>query len=202
MALGASEFAYLRQLVREQAAIVLEADQEYLAQTRLAGLARSEGFVDVDELVAHLRGQPPGSLHQKAIEVMATHETTFFRDVQPFEALRTKILPDLFERRAEERRLNVWCAACSSGQEPYSLLMLLHEHFPLMADWSIRVLASDLSREMLARAALGQYSRFEVTRGLPPHLLRTYFRPVGAEWQIRADLRKSLELIQINLAQP
>ena len=133
------------------------------------------------------------------MEALANNETSFFRDVHPFETLKQWILPELARRRAAEARLHIWCAACSSGQEPYSVAMLLREHFPALRDWQVRILGSDLSSEMLQRARGGRYSQLDVHRGVSARLLAKYFQKVGAEWQITEDIRRMVEFRPINL---
>src|SRR5262249_43023633 len=152
-----------------------EADKVYLVETRLLPLTRRYGCASVEELVLRVRGRRNEKLLTELVEAMAINETFFFRDGHPFEALRRTVLPELMRRRAEGRRLNIWSAACSSGQEAYSLALLLRHHFPGLSGWSIRLLGSDLSAVMLARARQGRYSDLEVSRGLPPELLETYF---------------------------
>ena len=201
MTMTASEFDYIRRLVLEQSAIVLEEDKQYLAESRLLPLARREGFDSIASMVAWLEAKKFDGLHRKVAEAMTTNETSFFRDFHPFEALRKSILPELMTRRACCKELNFWSAGCSSGQEPYSLAILLQEHFPSLADWSIRIIATELSTEMLARAREGRYSQLEVNRGLPASLLVKYFRKNGTDWQIREDLRRRVEFQVMNLAE-
>ena len=201
MAITASEFDYIRRLVLDQSAIVLEEDKQYLAESRLLPLARREGFDSLASLVACLRTKIFDGLHRKVVEAMTTNETSFFRDFHPFEALRKSILPELMTKRAYSKELNFWSAACASGQEPYSLAVLLQEHFPSLAGWKIRIIATDLSAEMLARAREGRYSQLEVNRGLPASLLVKYFRQHGSDWQIREDLRRRVEFQIVNLAE-
>jgi chemotaxis protein methyltransferase CheR len=202
MPLSPADFEYLSALVREGSAIVLEEQKAYLFEARLAPLARREGFDSLEALVRHLRGARADGLHRKVVESMTTNETSFFRDVHPFEALRQAVLPELLRRRAAERRLRVWCAACATGQEPYSVALLLREHFPELAGWDVRVLATDLSEEVLGRARLGRYSQAEVNRGLPARLLVKYFAKEGLEWQLREEVRRQVEFRQLNLAGP
>jgi len=199
MTLTVVEFDYLRKLVREQSAIVLEPGKEYLIEARLASLARQEGVGSLQDLVGRLRAERSGPLHARVVEAMTTNETLFFRDPQVWEALRTTVIPDLLERRRAERRLNVWSAACSSGQEPYSLAMVLREHFPATAGWNVRILGTDLSTAMLARARQGRFSQLEVNRGLPAALLVKYFTKQGMHWDAKEDLRRSVEFRQLNL---
>jgi chemotaxis protein methyltransferase CheR len=196
----ASEFDFVRRLVYARAAIVLEPGKEYLAESRLLPVARELGFGTLHELIGRLQSARPNGLHQKVVEAMTTNETSFFRDIHPFEALQSSVVPEMMVRRAAERRLHIWSAASSSGQEPYSIAMLLREHFPSLSSWSVRLVASDISREILDRARDGCYSQLEVNRGLPSSLLIKYFERQGPHWRIRADLRQMIEFREINLA--
>jgi len=202
MAITRPDFEFIRDLVRVKAGIVLDPGKEYLVESRLAPLARKEGFRSLSELVAGLRCRSANGLHYKVVEAMTTNETTFFRDHQPFELLRTKVLPEVVARRGAGRNISIWCAASSSGQEPYSIAMLLREHFSFLATWRVDFIASDISQEMLARTRQGRYSQLEVNRGLPAAYLVKYFRKEAGEWQVRDDLRQMLSLREINLAEP
>jgi chemotaxis protein methyltransferase CheR len=195
-------FNYVRQLVRDRAAIVLEDGKQYLVANRLSLLARREGMESAQEVIDRLRAAPDGALQRKVIEAMATTETLFFRDGRPYEALRNTILPELQRARGTERKLQIWSGACSSGQEPYSVGMLVREHFPIFASWDLRIIATDISTEMLARSRAGRYSQLEVSRGLPNAFLAKYFEKIESEWQIRSDLRKMVEFRELNLAGP
>jgi chemotaxis protein methyltransferase CheR len=199
--LSKTDFEYVKNLVLKHTAIVLEAGKEYLVESRLTPLARQEGFASFEELIAQMRAQPSSGLHWKMVEAMTTNETSFFRDVHPFEALKKAILPELVTKRASERSLHIWCAASSSGQEPYTVAMLLREYFPVLASWTLRFVASDISTEMLARSREGRYSQLEVNRGLPATLLVKYFQKQGTEWQIKEELRRMIEFQQVNLAE-
>src|SRR5688572_31982956 len=151
MTIDDHDFNYVRQLVRERAAIVLEEGKQYLVDNRLSLLARREGLTSASEVIVRLRAAPGGPLQRKVIEAMTTTETLFFRDGKPYEAMRNTIFPELQRLRAAERKLQIWSCACSSGQEPYSVSMLLREHLPALATWNVRLIATDLSTEMLAR---------------------------------------------------
>lgn len=202
MPLSATEFDYVRTLLRHHSAIVLDADKGYWAETSLLPLARKEGCATVNELVARLSRTPENGLHKKAVEAMAVHETSFFRDLHPFEALRREVIPEAMRRRERERQIDIWCAACSSGQEPYSVAILLREHFPILRGWKVRIIASDLSEAVLERARLGVYSQLEVNRGLPAGLLVKYFTRQGLDWRVSEDIRRMVEFRQINLVHP
>ena len=200
MTIDASGFNFVRQLLRERAAIVLDDGKQYLVDNRLSQLARREGLASAQDVIDRLRAQPGGPLQRKVIEAMTTTETLFFRDGKPYEALRNAIVPELIRLRAGERKLTIWSCACSSGQEPYSVGMLLREHFTALAAWDVRVVATDISTEMLARSRAGRYSQLEVNRGLPIGYLTKYFDKVGLDWQIRDELRKMIEFRELNLA--
>jgi chemotaxis protein methyltransferase CheR len=196
------DFDYIRRLVLERSAVVLDAGKEYLVDCRLTPIVRRLNLNSISELVARLRSQPFNGMHVEVVEAMVTTETSFFRDLQPFEALRKSVIPELIRLRQNEKRLNIWCAATSSGQEPYSVAMLLKEHFPALAEWKLLLLASDLSGEMLSRAREGRYSQLEVNRGLPAALLIKYFEQQGLDWRISPALREMIKFESVNLAKP
>jgi chemotaxis protein methyltransferase CheR len=202
MSLSQASFDFVRALVRERSAQVLEDDKAYLVETRLLPVARRHGFTTIDALVQRLQGRRNEMVVADLVEAMTINETFFFRDGRPFEVLRQTVLPELIQRRAGVRFLNVWSAACSSGQEVYSIAILLRHHFPSLAQWTVRLLASDLSGAMLTRARQGWYSELEISRGLQPELLQAYFRKQGDGWQVRDDLRQMVEFRPINLSGP
>ncbi|BAY36264.1 CheR methyltransferase, SAM binding domain protein [Nostoc sp. NIES-2111] len=199
MGISSSDFDYIRQLIYTHSAVVLDSDKTYLAELYLQSIAESAGFRTISSLIAYLRNQPFNHLHTQTIEALVTNETSFFRDKAPFEALRKYVLPELMQRRRIERSLNIWCAACSNGQEPYSIAILIREHFPLLADWSIKIIASDFSSKVLNRARQGRYNQLEIRRGLSQQLQVKYFAPVDNEWQIHDKIRQMVEFQQINL---
>jgi len=202
MGLSDGDFQTVRCLVKQHAALVLEPGKAYLVESRLLPLAQREDFESVEALVACVRATPFGPLHEKVVDAMTSNETSFFRDLHPFEALRTAILPELIRRRDGVRKLQLWCGASSSGQEPYTIAMVLREHFPQLRGWTVALLATDLSEEMLARARKGRFSQLEVNRGLPAPLLVKYFTRQGAEWQIKDELREMVEFRALNLVKP
>lgn len=201
MPLTRIEFDYLRQLVRERSAIVLDDSKEYLVEMRLMSLARLEGHESVDELSRFLRGKPFGPLHAQVVDAMTTNETSFFRDLHPFETFRKELVPEALKRNEASRSLNIWCAACSSGQEPYTLAMILRDAFPqLRSGWRLTLMAGDLSQEMLRRARQGLFSQLEVNRGLPAPMLVKYFQKDGASWQMKDEIRSMIQFHELNLA--
>jgi chemotaxis protein methyltransferase CheR len=195
------DFDFIRRLLQDQCAIVLEPGKQYLVETRLAPLLRERNLASIGELILQLRSQPANGLRRQVIEAMVTSESSFFRDHHPFEALRKVVIPDLIGRRRSERRLNIWCAASAHGQEPYSVAMLVREHFPELASWRLSLIASDISREVLARARDGRYNQIEVNRGLPASLLVRYFEQKGTTWVLAPVIRDMVEFQEINLAQ-
>ncbi len=201
MSLSLNDFDFVRTTVLNASAIVLESDKHYLVETRLMGLARRENFPSISALVDKLRNNGDGTLKRKVIDAMTTNETSFFRDIHPFEVLRKHVIPEAISRRAGERHLRIWSAACSSGQEPYGIAMVLREHFPTLKDWRITLLATDLSSDILDKAREGRYSQLEVNRGLPAMLLVKYFRKQGSEWFVSDDLKKMIEFRQLNLVE-
>jgi chemotaxis protein methyltransferase CheR len=197
--MNTADFDYIRKFVREESAIVLEPGKEYLVESRLQTLARKENFASIDALISKLRVGPTNGLHRKVVDAMTTNETSFFRDIHPFESLRKSILPELMARRASQRQLHLWCGAASTGQEIYSVLMLISEHFPELLKWDFKFIATDLCGEVLARAKSGRFNQLEVNRGLPATLLVKYFSRHGGEWEIREDLRRLVEFREMNL---
>ena len=202
MALDPADFAYISAFIRESSAIILESGKEYLVDSRLMPIVREEGLASIAALVVQLRKRPLNGLHARVVEAMTTNETSFFRDVAPFDGVRLRILPDLITRRTAERRLRIWCAAASSGQEPYSLAMLILEHFPVLANWDVKIVATDISRNILQRCKTGRYSQFEVNRGLPAPMLVKYFEHAGKEWSIKESVRKLVQFEEMNLIRP
>jgi chemotaxis protein methyltransferase CheR len=193
------EFEYVCRLVRDRSGIVLETGKEYLVDSRLTPVARQCDLASVSELVGRLRANPDNGLAARVVEAMVTTETMFFRDVVPFETLRTVVLPELVQRRQAERRLSVWFAACSTGQEPYSFALMVREHFPELAGWRLDLLATDLSAEVLGRARAGRYNQIEVNRGLPAATMVKYFRQHGMTWELCEDVRRMVEFRELNL---
>jgi chemotaxis protein methyltransferase CheR len=196
--LSGPDFEFVTQLLLTKAAIKLNSTQEYLVRSRLEPLAKERGLPDLSALVEQLRREPYGELHTKVVEAMTTNETTFFRDVHPFDTLKTVIIPELLKRKVD-RTLRVWSAACSTGQEPYSLAMLLSEQ-PALSGWRIHILGTDLARHALAKAESGIYTPLEVGRGLPARSLAQHFDRAGTSFQVKPQLRALIEWRQMNLA--
>jgi chemotaxis protein methyltransferase CheR len=200
MSMSATDLAFVANLVRRESSIVLGPDKEYLIEARLLPLARETGAANVAELVSRFQRSPDPLVRQRVVEALTTNETSWFRDREPFKALTEAVVPDLVRARAASRRLRVWSAACSSGQEPYSLAIELRCSLP--AGWGYEILATDISTEMLARARKGEYSQVEVNRGLPAQLLLEHFERTGAFWRIAPTLQRAVTFQQLNLAGP
>lgn len=192
-----SDIDFVRRLVLERTAIALDDSKGYLVETRLAPLAQSEGDGSLSSLVRRLRGPRDPRLERLVIESLTTHETLFFRDIHPFEALRTMILPPLIARG----EVRIWCAACSSGQEPYSIAMLVRELAPDLADGQVSILATDVSRAILQRARDGVFCPLEVGRGLPASRLLKHFVRDGQSWRVKPEVRRMVEFRELNLAE-
>jgi len=193
---------YVRDLIRTRSAIVLEPEKAYLVHSRLEPVAKGEGFSSLAELVTKLRMAPYGVLHKKVVEAMTTNETSFFRDLTPFQALREQLLPEIIARKGGSKRLNIWCGASSSGQEPYSIMFTILEYFPEMKDWHIQFTATDLSEGMLAKCREGKYSQLEVNRGLPVTHLTHFFSKKGMGWQVNEEIRRRIDFQPMNLIGP
>lgn len=197
-----ADLDYIRNLIREHSAIVVDDTKSYLITTRLAPVMKRHGLASLGDLVHRLRTSALGGLRDEVVDAMTTNETLWFRDTHPFEALRAGVLPEIIQRRAAENELTIWSAACSSGQEPYTIALLIREHFPALTNWRVRIMATDLSGEMLGRAAAGRYSQTEMNRGMPAALLVKYFQRMGAEWQVIDAIRSMVEFRTLNLARP
>ncbi len=194
-----ADYEYLRNLLRQRSGLVLLADKQYLLESRLLPITRKIGAAGLGELVQHLKTSPEEALIVEIVEAMTTNESFFFRDKLPFDHFRDLVIPKLLEARERERRIRIWCAAASTGQEPYSLAMCLSEMGSRLAGWQIEILATDLSTDVLERARSGLYTHFEVQRGLPIQLLIKYFTPLGDRWQIAPQIRCMVDYQPLNL---
>jgi chemotaxis protein methyltransferase CheR len=199
MACSETDYAYLREVVRMQTSNTIDPSRNSLFDVRLRPIARLAGASSVEGLVAILREERPANLYRAVAEAMTINETSFFRDVKPFEALRDVILPRLIEQRRTERRLRIWSAASSTGQETYSLAMTIVESFPLLADWEVKIVGTDISRQVVEYARRGRYRRLEVNRGLPARMLLKYFTRDDEEWEISSRIRAMCEFECVNL---
>lgn len=193
------DFIFFCKMVGERSGLVLGPEKAYLVRGRLESVARAEGFADVPALLAAIRKGAPDRLHQRCVDALATHESSFFRDAAPFEVLKSDVLPALLERRDSARRIRIWCAACSSGQEPFSVAMLIQELAALKGARDVEILATDFSEPILAKAREGLYSDFEVRRGLSPERLQRWFHREGDAWRIDDKLRRMVTFKSHNL---
>jgi len=199
--LGPASFTWLAEFLKARSGLVLGEDKGYLLQGRLAAIARQEGCAGLEALVARLQGAPNGLLAAAVVEAMTTNESFFFRDGTPFEHFR-EALPRLCAARPPGAPLRIWSAACSTGQEAYSLAMLLTEAKAVLAGRPVEILGTDLSQEVVARAREGLYTQFEVQRGLPVAQLVKHFRKEGPNWRISAALRAMVRWRSCNLLDP
>ena len=194
------DYEYLRKILKERSGLDLAADKQYLVESRLIPLARKAGLPGIGDLVQKMKNGAE-ALTVDVVEAMTTNETFFFRDKVPFDHLRETMIPALLQARASRRSLRIWCAAGSTGQEPYSIAMCLKEYGSALAGWRTEIIATDLSKEVLEKSKAGLYSQFEVQRGLPIQLLVKYFKQVGELWQLNADIRAMVQHRQLNLLQ-
>jgi chemotaxis protein methyltransferase CheR len=192
------DYEYLRKLLKDQSGLDLSADKQYLIESRLLPLARKSGVPGISELVQKMKAGS-AALVTQVVEAMTTNETFFFRDKVPFDHFRQLIMPEILKARASRKSVRIWCAAGSTGQEPYSLAMCLKEMGAALAGWRTEIIATDLSQEVLEKSKAGIYSQFEVQRGLPIQMLVKYFKQTGEFWQINADIRAMVQHRQLNL---
>ncbi|MCB1189227.1 MAG: protein-glutamate O-methyltransferase CheR [Leptospiraceae bacterium] len=202
MEVNSSNFEYVSKLVKEHSSIVLESGKEYLVNSRLYELAKDSGFKGLNDFIADIRNKPFNSIHKKIIELMTTNETSFFRDFYPFETLKNDIIPEMLERKKSDKTIRIWSAACSTGQEPYSIAMILRDAIPDVDSWRIVINATDLSTTILEYAKRGVYKQVEVNRGLPVAYILKYFEQIGTEWKLKDEIRKMVVFEEINLNKP
>jgi chemotaxis protein methyltransferase CheR len=193
------DYGYLRELVFGLSQNVLDPSRDYLFETRLSRLLRNQGIAHLEELVQQLKVRKDPALERSVAEAMTINETSFFRDSRPFELLRTDLLPKLIEARRHVGSLRFWSAACSSGQEAYSLAMAMQEHFPMLVGWNIRIEGTDICAEVVERAKAGRYHRIEINRGLPARFVVRYFDHTGEDWVVKPEVRKMCNFRQANL---
>jgi len=201
MTLTATSFDWVRALVHKESAIVLQPGKEYLVEARLLPIARKLGIADVSSFVESVRNRPDAESTRSIVEALTTNETSWFRDGDPFSALTSTVLPALVAARGPSERLQIWSAACSSGQEPYTIAMLLEDALPNAAS-RVSITATDLSREMVERTRAGRFSQLEVNRGLPAPMLVRHFTRAGSEWEVAPTLRRMVTASECNLAAP
>ncbi|MGO8757154.1 MAG: CheR family methyltransferase [Terracidiphilus sp.] len=199
---AAPDYGYLRDLVFSLSQNVLDPSRDYLFETRLTKVLRNQGMSRVDELVRRLRMAKDPVLEHAIAEAMTINETSFFRDCRPFDLLRSQLFPQLIEARRHVRALRIWSAACATGQEAYSVAMMLLEDFPLLTNWRLSIEGTDISAEVVERARSGRYHRIEINRGLPARFVVRYFDHIGEDWIAKPELRKLCNFRQANLCGP
>lgn len=199
MTIAHEQFSSLTALLKQETAVVLSSDKEYLIEARLSQIAHEERFPSIADLVDHVLVTPKSPLAKKVLLALTTAETSFFRDLSPFETLRTAILPDIFKLRKHERRLSIWSIGCASGQELYSLAMLLAEHCSEWSSWDVHLVGNDINPRLVAQAASGIYSHLEVNRGLPSRLLLKYFNQVPGGFQVSDIIRSRVSFVERNI---
>ncbi|HUK60722.1 MAG TPA: protein-glutamate O-methyltransferase CheR [Stellaceae bacterium] len=197
--MNAADFSFFARLVKEGSGLAMTEDKSYLVETRLLSVAQRHGHASVAALAWALKKHRDTGLVREIVEAMTTNESSFFRDMKPFEQFRTLVLPALLKARAASRTLRFWSAACAAGQEPYSLAMLLDEERVRLAGWHVSLLATDISGEMIERAKAGNYSQFEVQRGLPLKYVVRHLEPEADRWQVKPALRAMVEFRVMNL---
>jgi chemotaxis protein methyltransferase CheR len=197
-----ADYGYLRQLVFDRSQNVLDPSRDYLFDSRLTIILRNLGMGRIEQLVGHLQATSDPELERNIAEAMTINETSFFRDGRPFDLLRTELLPSLINARRHTRSLRLWSAACSSGQEAYSLGIMMREYFPLLAGWDICIEGTDICAEVVERAQMGRYQRIEINRGLPARFIVKYFNKDGEEWEVKPEVRKMCNFRHANLCGP
>jgi len=195
------DYDYLRSVVMRNSGNQVDPSRDYLFESRLQRLLRDRGLQSLGQLVSALRADAGPGLQRSVAEAMTINETSFFRDTPTFDLLREQLLPALIASRRDTRSLRFWSAASSTGQEAYSIAMMLREHFPLLAGWKIDILGTDLSAEMVERASAGRYQRIEINRGLPARFLVKYLVRSADEWEIAPDIKRLCRFQQRNLCQ-
>jgi len=197
--MNSQDFQLFGDIVKTRSGLILSEEKVYLLESRLVPLARRRGLESLEALANEVRRSRDERLLDEITEAMTTNETFFFRDNKPFDTFRDVVLPQLLKTRASQKSLRIWTAACSTGQEPYSLAMLLKEEAAKMAGWRVEIMATDISNEVLEKAKAGLYSQFEVQRGLPIQLLMKHFQQVGEMWQIDSSIRAMVKFQPKNL---
>jgi chemotaxis protein methyltransferase CheR len=194
-----AEYDYLRGFLKQRSGLVLNNEKQYLIESRLMPVAKKAGLASISALVAKIREPGTAILQDQVVDAMTTNESFFFRDKVPFEHFNQTMLPEMLKARAKDRRLRIWCAAASTGQEPYTIAMCLKDNEAKLAGWRVEIIGTDISQEVLDKAKAGVYSQFEVQRGLPINHLLKYFQQNGDVWQISSELRQMVQYRKLNL---
>ncbi|MBI4030357.1 MAG: protein-glutamate O-methyltransferase CheR [Proteobacteria bacterium] len=193
------DFDLYKNMLKTKSGLTLTPDKAYLLDSRLTPIAKKWGFPSLDAMSVSLRGKPDSNMVRDIVEAMTTNETSFFRDGKPFDLFKSVVLPHMLKERSKTKSLKIWCAACSSGQEPYSLSMVLKENAPMMQGWNIQITATDISNAILENAKRAEYSQFEVQRGLPIQMLMRFFDQVNESWRLKEEIRKMVRFEHCNL---
>lgn len=193
------DYAYLSKLLNERSGLQLAGDKQYLIESRLLPVAKQHNCGSIGDLVAKLKSFAEEPLRQRVTEAMTINESFFFRDKTPFERFQDTVFPHMMKARAATKRLRIWCAAASTGQEPYSLAMLLKQAGAELSGWRVEIVATDISSDVLEKAKAGLYTQFEVQRGLPIQQLLKFFKQDGDQWRIASELREMVQFRQHNL---
>jgi len=197
--MNVKDFEFIARMLYQRSGLVITQEKAYLLESRLNPVARRWDFESFDALVAAMKTTKNERLLVDVTEAMTTNESFFFRDNRPFDQFKEIVLPHLLEARAARKQIRIWSAACSSGQEPYTLAMILREEAAKLAGWNVEIIATDLSTDILEKAKAGLYSQFEVQRGLPITLLMKYFTQEGEKWRISQEIRKMVSFRPFNL---
>ncbi|WP_299397385.1 protein-glutamate O-methyltransferase CheR [Pelagibius sp.] len=197
--MNVDDFEFIAQLLYQRSGLVITQEKAYLLESRLNPVARKWDLDGFEALIAKMRNEKDERVIVDVTEAMTTNESFFFRDNRPFEQFKDVVLPQLLETRGGQKKFRIWSAACSSGQEPYTLAMILKEEAAKLAGWTFDIVATDLSTEILGKAKDGLYSQFEVQRGLPITLLMKYFTQEGDKWRISDEIRQMVKFQPFNL---
>lgn len=193
-------FDFIKDFLYTKSGLVITPDKAYLLESRLMPVAKNHTLLNLDDLIHKLKLNPPIMLVKDVVEAMTTNETSFFRDLKPFDLFENTLMPHMLRERAGKKSIRIWCAACSSGQEPYSLAMILREKFGTqLAGWKIEIIATDISDDILTQARAATYTQFEVQRGLPITMLMKYFAQNGEKWTIKDDIKAMIKFSNFNL---
>lgn len=197
-----NDFDLYRDLLKEKSGLTLTPDKSYLLDSRLTPVARKHNFANLEAMTMALRAMPPADLIKDIVEAMTTNETSFFRDSKPFDQFRDVVIPHLLKSRGGLKKARIWCAAASTGQEPYSLAMVIKENAAKLPGWTFEIIATDIDTAVLETAKKGDYSQFEVQRGLPIQMLMKYFEQKGDRWHIKQEIKSMVQYKPFNLLTP
>ncbi len=201
MSIDDKAFDSLTAKLKQVSGIVITRDKSYLLESRLLPVTRKHGITDLNQLAEKFASTPSDELVTDVVDAMTTNETLFFRDLKPFETFRNHILPYLQKTRENAKKFRIWCAACSTGQEPYSLSMIIRDESAKFTGWTTDIIATDLSTDALAKAQEAVYSQFEVQRGMPVQLLMKYFTQEGERWHLKDEVKNMPKFSEFNLLQ-